>query len=96
MKKRPNGRLRGDSDRFDPDSARRIQERAGILADQLRACSKTDLEMLIRFYLRSEDEHSIAASMKVDPRRLRELRSRMRGALQGPNARVRAAGAAGE
>ena len=85
MPENPKTHPRKNTPNFSLDAQRRIQEKAATLANHLTGCSKTELEMLVRYYIQGEDTVSIAAQMKIDPERLAALRARLRKLLvSGP------------
>lgn len=95
MPENPISDLPENSPGFSPDAQRRIQEKAATLASRLKGCSKTDLELLVRYYIYGEDARSIAERMKIDPARISTLRSRLRKPVGSASHRVKSAAAGG-
>jgi hypothetical protein len=61
-----------------PHSQQRIQSMAAVLRSRLKDCSKTELEMLIRYYVRGEDEASIIRDIGCPRERFVRLKQRLR------------------
>jgi len=82
--------------RFGPDALARIRAMSGVIAQQLRGCTKRELEVLICYYIKGQSEEKVLAQTGFSREEFGRLRRRLRGALlsTGPDKPPRANAAA--
>ena len=88
----------GRQPEFGPEAHASIQAMSKLLAQQLRGCSRRELEMLTRYYANGQEEETVLREMGASAEEFARLRLRLRRSAmpetprEPPRAKTAAAG----